>query len=115
MVGMPFHSFVTGFTNEYSNLKRQERAHNSAMSIRELELGAQADADKQKNQSEYGGFMVDHIPYEVKKIVDKYVEFFYSEEESLIRFFDNILFLQSFLNDKGVNYLCFNLQFYYYS
>jgi len=57
-----------------------------------------------------GGFMVDHIPYEVKKIVDKYVEFFYSEEESLIRFFDNILFLQSFLNDKGVNYLCFNLQ-----
>ena len=62
MVGMPFHSFVTGFTNEYSNLKRQERAHNSAMSIRELELGAQADADKQKNQSEYGGFMVDHLP-----------------------------------------------------
>lgn len=69
-----------------------------------------------KNPGEYGyylltgGGMCDHLPYPIKKLIPEYYLNFYSLEESLIRFFENILFLQSYLQNKNIKYLCFNLQ-----
>lgn len=69
-----------------------------------------------KNIGEYGYYLLTgggnykHIPYPIKKLIPDYFLNFYSLEESLIRFFENILFLQNYLQNKNINYLCFNLQ-----
>jgi hypothetical protein len=57
-----------------------------------------------------GGFAIDHIPYPIKKIIDTYVDEFFSPEASMIRFFENIHYLQSFLDNLNIIHLSFNLQ-----
>ena len=57
-----------------------------------------------------GGFSHDHVPYKIKKLIDNYVYNFFSKEESIIRFFENIIFLQSFLDKLNIKHLSFNLQ-----
>lgn len=57
-----------------------------------------------------GGGHFSHLPYKIKEIIGEYYLHFYNIEESLIRFFENILYLQNYLNNKDINYLCFNLQ-----
>tara|TARA_B100000029_G_scaffold135788_1_gene130284 strand:- start:27568 stop:28599 length:1032 start_codon:yes stop_codon:yes gene_type:complete len=57
-----------------------------------------------------GGFAIDHVPYPIKKLINTYVDEFFSEEESQIRFFENIIFLQSYLKSHDIKNLSFNLQ-----
>lgn len=57
-----------------------------------------------------GGYNYDHIAYDVKNLISNYVNNFYSDEESLIRFFDNIISLQSFLDKLNISHLSFNIQ-----
>lgn len=57
-----------------------------------------------------GGYNFDHIPYDVKELIYKYVEYFQNDSQSLINFFDNVISLQSFLDSRGIKHLSFNLQ-----
>lgn len=57
-----------------------------------------------------GGGNYSHLPYRIKDIIGEYYLHFYNLQESLIRFFENILFLENYLKNKDINYLCFNLQ-----
>ena len=57
-----------------------------------------------------GGFSHKHVPYPIKKLIDTYVFEFFSKEESQIKFFENIIFLQNFLTNLDIKHLSFNLQ-----
>ena len=72
--------------------------------------------DKKQYRGEFGyylltgGFNYEHIPYDIKELIPSYLANFYSEEESMIRFFDNVISLQSFLDNLNIPHLSFNIQ-----
>jgi len=72
--------------------------------------------DKKQYKGEFGYYLLtgafnyEHIPYDVKKLIKSYLSDIYSEEESMIRFFDNVISLQSFLDKLNIPHLSFNIQ-----
>ena len=57
-----------------------------------------------------GGFAADHVPYPIKNLIDVYGSKFMNKEDAQINFFENIIFLQSYLKSHNIKNLSFNLQ-----